>query len=737
MSERTRRLPGSARQRKLARLFDRLATTGITVGGVLIIICVVGILVFVVAEALPLFGGADAEPLGTVPPPDGPPSLAIDSDDYVEILAQLTASGEILLRNADDGSLRERRPMPDAPEGEITALYLGERGVAAWGGDGRAGLFLLRFHTRHLGPGERETRVITRSRGVFDLGRPGAEVLAVQGAVGEEGEVVVAAVLGDGSAAAVVMPEDEDPILTRLAEAIAGRASAIAVSQDARLIALGTDAGELLLWEQQDGSEPEFLERVSATASAGAPVTTMAFLLGARSVVVGSGDGDVAVWFQAQDPAGGPPSLARVHEFPQLEGAVLAVSPSRRDRGFVAADAAGNVVLRHATSRRTLERIVSERPLRSIRFAPRSDNVLLLAEGGEVARWGVENPHPEVSARTLFGKVWYEGMPEPQFVWQSTGLTDEFEPKLSVIPLVFGTVKGTLYALIFSIPIALLGALYTAQFAHPSVRHTIKPVVEILAALPSVVIGAVAALWLAPFLERNLLGFLAALIALPVVVVLGSMLWETLPRRVRTVKQGAELLLVAPFGAAALILALAAGPWIERVLFGSDFRFWLLDTMNLAYDPRNSVVVGFALGFAVIPVIFTIAEDALSSVPRHLVSASLALGASRWQTAWRVVVPTASAGIFSAVMLGFGRAVGETMIVLMATGNTPILDWGPFNGFRTLSANIAVELPEAPADGTLYRVLFLSAALLFVITFTANTLAELVSFRLRRKYQRL
>ena len=143
------------------------------------------------------------------------------------------------------------------------------------------------------------------------------------------------------------------------------------------------------------------------------------------------------------------------------------------------------------------------------------------------------------------------------------------------------------------------------------------------------------------------------------------------------------------------------------------------------------------MGFAVIPIIFTIAEDALSSVPSHLSAASLALGATRWQTAVRTVLPTASPGIFSAVMIGFGRAVGETMIVLMATGNTPVMEWSIFNGFRALSANIAVELPEAPFGSTHYRVLFLAAGLLFVMTFLLNTVAELIQLRLRRKYRYL
>jgi phosphate transport system permease protein len=164
---------------------------------------------------------------------------------------------------------------------------------------------------------------------------------------------------------------------------------------------------------------------------------------------------------------------------------------------------------------------------------------------------------------------------------------------------------------------------------------------------------------------------------------------------------------------------------------------WLLRATGLPYDQRNAVVVGLAMGFAVIPVIFAIAEDAFSNVPKNLIAGSLALGATRWQTMVRVVLPTASPGIFSAVMIGFGRAVGETMIVLMATGNTPILQGNPFNGFRTLSANIAVEIPEAPVDSTLYRVLFLAALLLFLLTFTLNTGAELVRQRLRKKYAQL
>ncbi len=161
-----------------------------------------------------------------------------------------------------------------------------------------------------------------------------------------------------------------------------------------------------------------------------------------------------------------------------------------------------------------------------------------------------------------------------------------------------------------------------------------------------------------------------------------------------------------------------------------------IDSRDFIFGPfsqRNTLIVGLMMGFAVIPIIYTISEDAMRSVPQQLRTASVGAGATPWQTAIRVVLPVAGSGVFSAIMIGLGRATGETMIVVMATGNTPSLDWNIFSGFRTLSANIAVELPEAAQDSSHYRVLFLCGLVLFALTFLVNTTAEIVRQRFRKQ----
>jgi phosphate transport system permease protein len=303
------------------------------------------------------------------------------------------------------------------------------------------------------------------------------------------------------------------------------------------------------------------------------------------------------------------------------------------------------------------------------------------------------------------------------------------------MPLAFGTLKGTMYALLLAVPIAILAAMCTSQFMHPDLRAKIKPIIEVMAALPTVVLGFLAGLWLAPLLERLLPAMAGMAVTLPLLVIASSLLWYLFPPAFRRrLRPGQEALLLIPILAIGVGACLWANPFLEAWWFGGDIKLWLSNRLGIQYDQRNALVVGIVMGFAIVPVIYSIAEEALANVPKTQIAGSLALGATRWQTVLYLVLLSASPGIFSAVMIGFGRAIGETMIVLMATGNTPVMDWNWANGFRTLSANIAVEIPEAPHGGSLYRVLFLAALLLFIVTFVINSLAEIVRQRLRDKY---
>jgi phosphate transport system permease protein len=292
--------------------------------------------------------------------------------------------------------------------------------------------------------------------------------------------------------------------------------------------------------------------------------------------------------------------------------------------------------------------------------------------------------------------------------------------------------------MIFAVPLAVLGAIFTANFMAPPMRQVVKPTVEVMQALPTVVLGFLAGLWLAPFVEANLPGVFLMLILLPLSIPLAGYAWVRMPGRIRLlVPDGWEAVLLVPVVLGVVWLCFVLAKPIEVIAFGGNMQAWMDHELGIGYDQRNCLVVGIAMGVAVIPGIFSIAEDAIFSVPKQLTLGSLALGATPWQTLVGVVLPTASPGIFSAVMIGLGRAVGETMIVLMATGNTAVMDFSMFSGMRTLSANVAVEMPESEVGSTHFRLLFLAGLVLFVFTFAINTVAEVVRQRLREKYGNL
>jgi phosphate transport system permease protein len=397
------------------------------------------------------------------------------------------------------------------------------------------------------------------------------------------------------------------------------------------------------------------------------------------------------------------------------------------------------VGVHHTTAERTVLMLQPQNaPINRIAVSPRANAFIAEDSNGEMHFWHLHNEHPDVSWKALWGKVWYESYDQPDYIWQSSSASNDFEPKFSLTPLAFGTLKAAFYAMLIAVPLSIFGAIYTSQFMASGMRKLVKPSIEIMEALPTVIIGFFAGLWLAPIIESHLAAIFALLILMPVGIIGFSFLWTHERNQYkRWVPEGWEAALLVPMVFVIGWLAMGIGNGIEALVFDGNLIGWMSHTLDIPFDQRNSIVVGFAMGFAVIPTIFSIAEDALFAVPKHLIQGSLALGATPWQTLVRVVILTASPGIFSAVMIGLGRAVGETMIVLMATGNTAVMDMSLFQGMRTLSANIAVEMPESEVASTHYRVLFLAALVLFAFTFIFNTMAELIRQRLRRKYSSL
>lgn len=468
-----------------------------------------------------------------------------------------------------------------------------------------------------------------------------------------------------------------------------------------------------------------------------ANITSMALLSGSSSILIGDDKGHISQWFEVASESGR--DFQKIRSFNNSNGeAVTKIYTEQFRKSFYAITSTGIADIFYTTSEAQLwNGAIANKVPDAFAISPRADAIVTVSEN-KLTVLSVHNEHPEVTWSALWNEVWYEGYAEPEYIWQSTSGSDDFEAKFSLVPISFGTIKAAFYAMLFAVPIALTAAIYTAYFMTPGLRKKVKPTIELMEALPTVILGFLAGLWLAPIIEIYLPAIFLMVIFLPLSILVAAFIWFKLPRDIKIkIPETLAPVILIPVVLLAVYAAFALSPVLETHMFGGDVRQYVTNELGIDFDQRNALVVGIAMGFAVIPTIFTMAEDAIFSVPRHLTSGSLALGATQWQTLIKVVLLTASPGIFSALMMGLGRAVGETMIVLMATGNTPILDWSIFQGMRTLAANIAVEMPESEVGSSHYRILFLAAFVLFVFTFVVNTLAEFVRQRLRDKYSSL
>jgi phosphate transport system permease protein len=849
------------RTRLRVRLADSLSRWMIGIGGIGTIVAVIGVCVFLAATVLPLFarpetGSPEQERLAT---PAAPARFAVD--EYRVLGWTLDRAGRLRVFRLDDGTTLQERGL--GAEVAVTACSFGisENTVILGYADGSVRSGSIDFTARMLDdakvPAEHrglaegqvaalgDSMVMTRTPGgfrahevrvhleppvVISAGRP---VVLVDRADRLDA-TVLAALTDDRQVHVREVHRRENLITGEMTTRVTGGDFALPagaampahllMSRTGQTLWLAWEDGRAVRYDSREMARPVPVEEIDLVPEPGARLSALQFLLGRGTILAGDSRGSLRTWFMVRaDPRDGPADGWRTVNAHLLEGsgaALTCLASSKRTRIAAAGYADGRARLFHVTSRNRLAEVRTDpaENVLAVVFSPKEDGLLALTPRA-LWRWDIDVNHPEAGFTALFLPVWYEGAPRPEHVWQSSSGDDAFEPKLGMMPLIFGTLKATFYSLIFGVPLALLAAVYTSEFLHPRVRGAVKPAVELMASLPSVVLGFLAALVIAPVAERIVPEVLTAFVTIPLALLLSAHLWQLLPSRAALRLERFRLLLVLPALAAGAGAAALAGRGVERVLFSGDIRAWLDGQVGtgtggwlilflplcaaaaaaanvlvvsprlrpviaprgplaaglidlgrfaasaagalllalglswavsaLGFDPRgggsflgtyvqrNALVVGFIMGFAIVPIVYTIAEDALSSVPDHLRAASLGAGATPWQTAARIVVPTAMSGLFSAVMIGLGRAVGETMIVLMAGGNTPITEWNVFNGMRTLSANIAVEMPEAPQGGTLYRTLFLAGLVLFAMTFIINTAAEVVRLRFRKKAYQL
>ena len=857
-----RLLPVGRATRRSVLVADRTANVVITVGGLLVIVAVFAILLFLAKEALPLFGGGtvnDEKSYALAPVSD---MLWTNADEYQTMGLRIASDGRIDTFHIDSGT-----PLASAAldfGGELATAIgatINRQDLAFGFLDGSVRFARVAFETSILRPEDlpggltelagddmtdgsavyrripgnqiRKIALATKVEPALQVADKGVPIQSIGFTLGGTAErptqsYVTFDLHGVGR---LSRAETRINLMTGVATAATRtstlpalpqgvRVSKVLLSTQADQVYAGVADGTVYRFDTRDFDQPVLAETARLTPE-GVGLGVLGFLIGNQTIVVGGTDGSLRMFFRLQPENAGTVDgykMVMARELEEQPAGIIAYDVSQRGKSLITADSAGNIWFRHGTSEQTLLKFKqpdapADGKLR-VMLMPRDNGALAISAGGIADVWKFSVPHPESTVKAIFGKSWYEGYEAPTYTWQSSSGTDVFEPKFSLVPLIFGTLKATVYSLMFAIPISLLAAIYTSEFVHRNVRATVKPLMEMMESLPTVVLGFIAALILAPIVESWLAAFILGFIALPLGLMVAAYIWQMLPPHLTLRLNGIpKFLFMFIVIALSTWLAYGLGPDFEQVFFYGDFKGWSngdvgtgtpfmglmlaplsfyaltvlfnrtigtayrmhvrsLDRQRagvvdagrwlsmvvaslalsfgvaalftaLGFDPRggvvdtyvqrNALVVGMVMGFAIIPNIYTLAEDALNSVPSHLRAASLAAGATPWQTAIWVVLPTAMSGVFAACMIGMGRAVGETMIVVMAAGNTPVLDWNIFNGLRTLSANIAVELPEAVIGGTLYRMLFLAALTLFILTFIINTIAEVIRQRFRKR----
>ena len=610
----------SKRTKWAVRFADRLSAVCITVGGIGTILAVSAVFLFLASVVVPLFTRGEAKPklekplaltAWNSPHSHGAGSpLHMGIDEYRVAAWTFDSDGAVRLFRADNGDSIVTLRAVGADSLSTASFDIASKSFALGMRDGSIRFARLQFRTDYADastvPEAANLKIggtIVAGGAIVQMTSDGslrrqtptlkidAEAPAVaRGAIRHidhiaRGSGYVCAAIGESDTVAVCRVDHDENEFTgedsvTVSKGVlppSAKAEHVLVAEAGSVVYAVDRDGEATAWDVRDVTSPALLASADF-ADGDRRVTVVAPLLGRTTALVGTDDGIVSAWFCYKPRGSNKFQLARSQHFDYEGVAVTTIVSSARERVFLVGYSDGRVRVFHATSgKRVLDFQVGENPgfqqpllssalgVTPAAFAPKSNGLVLLTGTGEYFHsYDIDLKYPEVTPRALFRPVWYEGYPAPAHVWQSSAATDDFEPKLGMWPLVFGTIKATIYSMLFGVPLALLAAIFTSEFVSPGARPRLKTLIESMASLPSVVLGFLAALVIAPFVQRVVPSVMVAFIVVPASLLLTAYIWQLLPqmwtRRMERFRV-AIALAVLPL---AIAVAAVMGPWVER-----------------------------------------------------------------------------------------------------------------------------------------------------------------------------
>lgn len=624
--------PGSAAHsmlkggRSSRRAFkDKAAQIGVTIGGTMVFVALLLIFFYLLYVIKPIFDSADVTPVKSVSYQHAEvATLMVGADEQNEVMYRVAADGQVDFYIVADGSLLSSFTPPLPAGVSVTSAAVAapsEQRFALGLSNGQALIVGIEFGLSYPNDKRLITPKLRYSAGEtpITIDESGSAIHHL--AFSFSNDKITFAYQDNNDTWRLSRLEGQENMMTEeiewtttssLIPDAPKKAAHQLMTPDQRQLMLQM-GNKVFIYNIRDAENVDLIQVIDAEKDK-SKVNNIALLAGASSILVSYDTGVVTQYFQVNGPKGR--LYQEIREFSDL-APVASIAAEFYRKSFAVVSPEGELSLLYTTSERELfDKTFDLKNPGAIGFSPRS-NSLVVEANNKLNIFQVENSHPEVSWSALWNKVWYEGYPEPQFVWQSTSGSDDFEAKLSLMPLAFGTMKAAFYAMLFAVPLSIAGAIYTAYFMSPKVRGIVKPTIEIMEALPTVILGFLAGLWLAPLVEEHLPGLLILLILLPTAILVSAYSWSKLPgkwkQRLPEVYQ--ELMLI-PVICFVGWFSFAISPMIEVALFDGNTRQFITNELGITFDQRNALVVGIAMGFAVIPNIFSIAEDAIFSVPQ-------------------------------------------------------------------------------------------------------------------------